>query len=176
MLVEVYSDGSATTGDKPGGFAFVICVGGVKVAEGSGHLQKATNNVAEITAAIAGLEYVSTHDLPGVGGESGVPEITLVSDSKLVLGYASGEYQCKAMHLLPLMLKLRKLYKNLSATTRWVRGHTGDEHNERCDVLAKSARESDPNSVGGREANSDDEVASTSHDALRQARHQATNS
>lgn len=171
MLVEVYSDGSATTGDKPGGFAFVVCVGGVKVAEGSGHLPKATNNVAEITAAIAGLEYVSTHDLSGVDNESSVSEVVLVSDSKLVLGYASGEYQCKAMHLLPLMLKLRKLYRQLNATTRWVRGHTGDEHNERCDVLAKSARESTPQPTGDRATDKDDEVATKSNYFIGKSRH-----
>jgi ribonuclease HI len=141
MVLEVYSDGSATTGDKPGGYGFVICVGKVKVAEGSGHLPKATNNVAEITAAIAGLEYISTHDIAGVDGTAEEPSVVLVSDSKLVLGYASGEYQCKAMHLLPLCLKLRKLYRRLGATTRWVKGHAGEEFNERCDVLAKAARE-----------------------------------
>jgi ribonuclease HI len=169
MLVEVFSDGSATTGDKPGGFAFVICVGGIKVAEGSGHLAKATNNVAEIAAAIAGLEYVSTHDLPGVGGVDSVPEVTLVSDSKLVLGYASGEYQCKAMHLLPLMLKLRKLYRSLNAKTRWVKGHAGDEHNERCDVLAKAAREATPDPAADSHMLGDEKVGKKPHDPAGKA-------
>ena len=169
MLVEVFSDGSATTGDKPGGFAFVICVGGVKVAEGSGHIPKATNNVAEITAAISGLEYVTTHDLAGVDGNSPL-NVVLVSDSKLVLGYASGEYQCKAMHLLPLMLKLKKLYRNLNAETRWVRGHTGDEHNERCDVLAKAAREAGPVQPGNNGQDSDDQASPSLNKAVRALR------
>ena len=164
MLIEVYADGSATTADLPGGWAFVICVQGVKVAEGSGHLPKATNNVAELTAAISGLEYVATHDLPGVAGGDGETNIVLVSDSQLTLHFADGTWQCKKPHLLPCYLKLRGLYKKLNAGTRWVRGHTGDEQNERCDVLAKAARElllqhptqdrhdpqpSDPNSTTG---------------------------
>jgi ribonuclease HI len=163
MLLEVFSDGSATTGDKPGGYGFVICISGVKVAEGSGHIPKATNNVAEITAAIAGLEYISTHDIPGVGELDTVLEIVLVSDSKLVLGYATGEYQCKAMHLLPLMLRLRKVYRQLNATTRWVRGHTGDEHNERCDVLAKAAREQVAGKSGNNKEDPDDQGAEESN-------------
>lgn len=146
MLLEIYSDGSATTGDKPGGYGFVVCVEGIKVAEGSGHIPKATNNVAELTAAISGLEYVATHDIPGMDGIHTELNVVLVSDSKLVLGYATGEYQCRKPHLLPLMLKLRKLYRNLNATTRWVKGHSGDEYNERCDVLAKAAREACPGS------------------------------
>ena|ERR1700677_4023047 len=156
MLIEVYSDGSATTADKPGGYGFVICVEGVKVAEGSGHLPSATNNVAEITAAIAGLEYVGTHDLPGTDVQSTVRRIVLVSDSQLVLGYANGDYQCRKPHLLTIFLQLRKLYRQLNAETRWVRGHTGDEHNERCDVLAKAAREADPNAAVGIKADRDD--------------------
>ena len=147
MLVEVYSDGSATTKDLPGGYAFVICVEKIKVAEGSGSLPKATNNIAEITAAISGLEYIATHDLPGVDETC---EVTLVSDSKLVLGYADGSYTCRALHLLPLMLRLRKVYRQLNATTRWERGHQGEPNNERCDELAKAAREQ------CREENSDD--------------------
>ena len=117
MLIEVYSDGSGTTDEKPGGYGFVICVNRVKVAEGSGHLPKATNNVAELTAAISGLEYVTTHDLPGVDAVSSAEcsaaeGIVLISDSQLVLKFASGEYQCRKPHLLPLMLKLRKLYRS----------------------------------------------------------------
>jgi ribonuclease HI len=140
MLIEVYSDGSGTTGDLPGGYGYVVCVNGIKVAEGSGHLPKATNNVAELTAAISGLEYAASHDLAGVDGSCSDINVVLVSDSQLVLGYASGAYQCRKPHLLPLMLQLRKVYRQLGATTRWVKGHNGDPNNERCDVLAKSAR------------------------------------
>ena len=166
MLIEVYSDGSATTSDKPGGYGFVICLNGIKVAEGSGHLPKASNNFAEITGAIAGLEYILNTDIPGVDGEcsGGTVQgfrVTLVSDSKLVLGYANGSYQCRARHLLPLMLKLRKLYRQLNAETRWVRGHAGDEQNEACDRLAKSARETPPGG-GSKEADTDGEVPSQS--------------
>jgi ribonuclease HI len=152
MLVEIYTDGSATTADKPGGYAFVICVDGVKVVEGSAGISKATNNVAEVKAAIAGLTYVATHDIPGCGfsadGESDSKDvqghgadIVLISDSQLTLKWATGEYQCKKWHLVPHVIELRKLYRQLNVTTRWVKGHNGDEHNETCDTLAKSARE-----------------------------------
>jgi ribonuclease HI len=150
--VEVYSDGSATTGDKPGGWAFVLCVDGVKVAEGSGYLSKSTNNVAEITAALRGLDYVATTDIPGcIVREDGTGDvqddkadgarIVLVSDSQLTLKWATGEYNCKKWHLIPLVIQLRKLTQKLSVETRWVKGHSGNEHNERCDKLANAARE-----------------------------------
>lgn len=150
MIFEVYSDGSATTADKPGGYAFVICLDGVKIGEGSGHLPKATNNVAEVTAAICGLEaLMATKEFQqnNAGPNPAVQQqVVLVSDSQLVLGYASGQYQCRKYHLLPLYLKLRKLYGALGAETKWVKGHSGEEHNERCDVLAKTARATGQNS------------------------------
>jgi ribonuclease HI len=139
MHVEVYCDGSATTGDQPGGWAFVILVDGNKITEGSGHLAKATNNVAELTAAIRGLEHVLNS--PSL---SGAVSITLVSDSQLVLKYANGQYQCRKYHLVPLYCKLRQLHDKLKVTTRWVKGHSGEEHNERCDALAKAARSAVP--------------------------------
>lgn len=163
MLIEVYSDGSGTTGDQPGGWAFVICVDGVKVAEGSGSLSKATNNVAEVTAASEGLRHVATTDIPGyvqcnshavddasdkADVRENEPRIVLISDSQLTLRWATGEFKCKKPHLVPYIIELRKLLNQLNATTKWVKGHNGNEHNERCDYLAgvaRFAKISDPN-------------------------------
>lgn len=133
MQVEVWTDGSATTANSPGGWAYVILVDGAKVHEGSGGLQKCTNNVAELTAALEGLKYATTQ-------YPDAEEITLVSDSMLVLNYTNGTWRCKKYHLALLHSDLRFLYENFGLKTRWVRGHTGVEHNERCDVLAKAER------------------------------------
>jgi ribonuclease HI len=136
MKIEVFTDGSATTADKPGGWAFVILVDGVKYQEGFGHLAKATNNVAELTAGVEGLRHVA-----GDPFLCSAEEITLISDSQLVLHFADNTWQCKKFHLVSLTIELRKLYSSLKANTRWVKGHSGDPNNERCDELAKAARE-----------------------------------
>jgi ribonuclease HI len=132
MKIEVWSDGSATTSDSPGGWAFVVLVDGAKVHESSGGLQSCTNNVAELTAALEGLKYATTN-YP-------TEEIELVSDSMLVLNYTNGKWQCKKLHLAMLHANLRKIYTTHRVSTRWVRGHAGIEHNERCDELAKAER------------------------------------
>jgi ribonuclease HI len=152
VIIEVYTDGSGTDGSSNGGWGFVICVDGVKVAEGSGSILRATNNVAEVTAAIRGLEYIAGSDVSGIdvgsretagdnASEQDKPRILLVSDSQLTLKWATGEYNCKKWHLIPHVIKLRGLVRKLEATTRWVKGHNGNEHNERCDVLAGQARQ-----------------------------------
>ena len=139
MIINVYSDGSGNTFDSDGGYGYHILLDGVLLEKGSGYVTKATNNTMELQGAISGLEaakkYINANQLQDVN-------VILISDSQLVLGYASGRYQCKAMHLLPLYIELRKLYKELNVETRWVKGHSGDVNNEACDKLAKAARES----------------------------------
>lgn len=136
--IEIYSDGSGNTFESDGGYGFVIVQNGKVIDEGSNYISSATNNVAELLGAINGLENVKRRRDSGLFNSA---EITLVSDSQLVLGYASGRYQCKALHLTQLYIRLRQLYKELNAEVRWVKGHSGDEHNEKCDQLAKAARE-----------------------------------
>lgn len=136
MKIEVYCDGSSSgNATGPGGWGYIVLVDGAKLSEGSGHLSKTTNNIAELTAAIEGLQYVASN--PALAGG----ETWLISDSQLVLRYATGEYKCRKFHLVPLYIKLRKLYGDLKAQTRWVKGHAGDTYNEACDILAKAAKD-----------------------------------
>lgn len=138
MIIEIYSDGSSngqTLKQDCGGWAFVVIVDGVKVHEGSGGTNTSTNNTMELQAAVEGLKYVAANPA-WVGAQ-----VSLVADSQLVLNYANGTYRCRKLHLAMLHSNLTRLYKQLNATTRWVRGHTGDKYNEECDVLAKAQRE-----------------------------------
>lgn len=139
MKIEVYSDGSATIASKPGGYGWVIVVEGEKKAEGSGHMSAATNNDAELEAAIQGLAAVLKMRL-----EHRFPieahEITLVTDSEIIINWATGRYRFKQAHKRHKYDQLMFLVNKLDVKTRWVEGHTGDEHNERCDYLANVAR------------------------------------
>ncbi len=142
MKVEVYADGSGNTFNSDGGYGWRLVIDGTLHSEGSGYLPSATNNVAEITAAIEGLKAAATYLSNNAVQCPGPHQVELVSDSQLVLGYANGAYRCKALHLTQLYIQLRKVYGDVKASTRWVKGHSGDEHNEGCDKLAKAARES----------------------------------
>ena len=136
--LEIYCDGSSEgNATGCGGYGYVIVLDGEELASGSDHLAQATNNSAELAAAVKGC-----HAALGLISlmEKKPDEVSLVSDSKLVLGYADGSYKCKALHLAPLCIELRKAYSLLKAKTRWVRGHNGDKYNEQCDKLAKAAK------------------------------------
>ena len=141
MQIEVYSDGSATTSKNAGGWGSVIVVDGIKHKELSGHIPSATNNDAELLASVMGLEYVYEAIINGIlpiltSGDT----VTLISDSEIILNWANGKYRFKQVDKLPVYDRLMASVKALKVKTKWVRGHSGNVNNERCDRLANLAR------------------------------------
>lgn len=137
MKIDVYSDGSATTKDKPGGYGWVIVINGRFHSEGSGSLPFATNNDMELEGAIMGLANV--YKL--CTGTGPIPlnidtQVTLVSDSEIVLGWLTGRYRFKQTAKNNKYESLMRLKRTMNVQARWVEGHTGDQWNERCDTLA----------------------------------------
>ena len=68
-----------------------------EVAEGLG---ETTNNVAEYTAVILGLERAA---------ELEVNDVIVRSDSQLLVNQLTGRYRVKSPHLLPLHRRVREL-------------------------------------------------------------------
>ena len=139
MKIEVYADGSATTADKPGGYGFVIVVDGQKHSEGSGQMLTASNNDAELEAAIQGLASTLKEFKNQIDTEPNL-EVTLISDSRIILGWTNGTHRFKQKNKINKFDQLQFLVKRMKVKTRWVRGHSGDPNNERCDKLANDAR------------------------------------
>ena len=135
MKVEVYSDGSGTTAKTPAGYGFVVVIDGVNSYEGSGHLETGTNNDAELQGAIEGLDSLHYHFEP-----EELTEVWLVSDSEIILGWADGTRAFLQENKIVKYQQLRNMMAEFNAKTRWVPGHKGEEHNERCDKLANAAR------------------------------------
>jgi ribonuclease HI len=136
-----YTDGACAP-SNPGPAAWgavVIAPDGGEVAAHSGFIGHGTNQIAEITAAIEGLSRTPEG-----------AEVELVSDSQYVLkgmtewragwerkGYRNSKGEPVAN--LPLWKRLFALADKRRVTTRWVRGHNGDYHNEQADQLAVAA-------------------------------------
>jgi ribonuclease HI len=87
----------------------------------------------EIEGAIQGLEA-----LIKLGLHEGPELCELVSDSRYVLGIASGGYV--PTKNLELVGRLKWLAVHAGVRFRWVRGHQGEVHNETCDRLAKQGK------------------------------------
>lgn len=139
-IIEIYTDGSATREHMPGGWAFRIVANDSRiVAERCGHLEQASNNDAELEAAVRGLSFMK-ESYDKANRNPLEDEIFLVSDSQLVLGWATGKYRVKQTRKVELVQTLMHLMNLLSVQAKWIRGHSGNPHNGRCDKLAKRAR------------------------------------
>lgn len=143
--VEMYTDGAARGNPNgPGGYGVVIIYTG---ADGKKHKKelskgyaKTTNNRMELMAAIVGLESLTEPC-----------NVTLHSDSQYLVkafndnwisgwvknGWKNSQKQpVKNIDLWKRLLKAKEMH---NVRFVWVKGHDGDEYNERCDYLATSA-------------------------------------
>ena len=134
----IYTDGGCDPNPGPGGWGALILRGN-KQQELSGCHPDSTNNRMELTAAINALRSLS---------ESSV--VTLYTDSQYV---QKGIEEWMPKWLAKnwrgsngpvanqdLWKELLSASKSHSITWRWIRGHTGNLHNERVDWLSKEAR------------------------------------
>ena len=143
--VTIYTDGAARGNpDGPGGYGAVLqftdSKGVLHEKELSAGYKKTTNNRMELMAAIAGLEALTKPC-----------EVDLHSDSKYLVdafnqhwidswlkkGWKRGKNEpVKNIDLWKRLLKAMEQHK---VTFIWVKGHAGEEINERCDKLATTA-------------------------------------
>ena len=126
--VVVYTDGAARGNPGPAGAGAVVATrDGEILAEIAEPLGDTTNNVAEYTAAIRGLERAAA---------LGATRVELRTDSQLLVHQLSGRYRVKAPHLQPLFARVRELAASFERV-RFV--HVPREMNTHADRLANVA-------------------------------------
>lgn len=135
--VTVYTDGGSLGNPGPGGYGAVIMYEG-KIIELSGGFRLTTNNRMELTGAIVALQNLPVKEKP----------VTLYTDSSYVVnGITKGwAKKWRANNWIKSDKKpainpdlwgvLLDLVEVLDITFMWVKGHAGNEYNERCDRLA----------------------------------------
>ena len=119
-------DGAARGNPGDAGFGVLFERDG-ETTEVLGFLGRATNNVAEYAALVAALT---------LAGRLGVRRLDLYSDSQLLVRQLSGDYRVKAVHLVPLFLKVLALKR---AIPQLKVGHVPRGENARADGLANRA-------------------------------------
>ncbi len=96
-VYELYTDGAAKGNPGSAGIGFVIKKDGFTIEEQSKHIGNTTNNVAEYTALIEGLQRLK---------ELGVSNIRVFSDSELMVKQIKGDYSVKSNNLKKLYDKV----------------------------------------------------------------------
>ncbi len=112
--VLIYADGGSRGNPGPAGYGAVVFAadGATVLAERAAYLGRATNNVAEYSGLIAGLE--AARDL-------GADQIAVRMDSRLVVEQLSGRWQVKHPDMKPLAAKASDLLRSFRTfTLTWV--------------------------------------------------------
>ncbi len=139
--IVIYADGGSINNPGPGGYGVVILENGSR-RELSGGFRFTTNNRMELMGCIVGLKAL---------GEGPVKPVTIYTDSRYVAegisrGWArrwkkngwmrDARHRAENIDLWSVLLDLCERY---GARFIWLKGHSGNRENERCDVLAKQA-------------------------------------
>lgn len=128
MSVKLFTDGGARGNPGPAAYGYVIeGEDGTVLAAHGEKIGVATNNVAEYSALIAGLEKAL---------ELGERDVTVVSDSELLVKQMNGEYRVKNEALRELSLRAAGLARQIGSV-RYT--HVRRHHNELADSLVNQA-------------------------------------
>lgn len=139
-MLKIWTDGSCLGNPGPGGWAFVA-TDGVHMAERSGAEENTTNNRMELMAVLRAITAAARHN-----------EIEIHTDSQYVKNgmqswiknWRKNNWRTadkKPVKNQDLWQKLDDAASKIKIHWVWVRGHNGEELNERCDELARGAAE-----------------------------------
>ena len=133
----IYTDGAAKGNPGNGGYG-VVLISGKHRKEISEGFRLTTNNRMELLAVIIGLESL----------KSKKESVTVYSDSKYVVdavnkkwvfGWEKKNFNKKKNP--DLWIRFLKIFKKHNVIFIWIKGHSENIENERCDQLAVSAAE-----------------------------------
>ncbi|MBO7656419.1 MAG: ribonuclease HI [Alphaproteobacteria bacterium] len=139
-MLKIWTDGSCLGNPGPGGWAFVA-TDGKNIAHRSGGEASTTNNRMELMAVIRAITAAHRHS-----------EVEIHTDSQYVKNgmqtwiknWRKNNWRTadkKPVKNQDLWQKLDELANNTKIHWVWVRGHNGEEFNEMCDELARTAAE-----------------------------------
>ena len=128
MKARLSTDGGARGNPGPAAFGYVLEAEDGTVLDARGEaIGVATNNVAEYSALVAGLEKAA---------ELGVTELEVVSDSELLVKQMTGEYLVKNETLAELNEEAERLARRVGRVRYTA---VRREHNELADRLVNEA-------------------------------------
>jgi ribonuclease HI len=128
VKAKLFTDGGSRGNPGPAAYAYVLEAEDGTVLDARGEtIGVATNNVAEYSALVAGLERAA---------ELRVTELEIVSDSELLVKQMRGEYRVKNPALQDLFLDASRLARAIRRVTYTA---VRREHNELADSLVNEA-------------------------------------
>lgn len=123
----IFTDGASSGNPGPSGIGVVLRFGEHE-KEISEYIGRATNNIAELKAIQAGLQALKNTDLP----------IRIFTDSNYAHGILARGWKIRTnREMVESIKQLMAKFKDVKIVK--IKGHAGEEGNERADFLATSA-------------------------------------
>jgi ribonuclease HI len=133
--VTVYTDGASRGNPGPGGYG-IILMSGHHRKELSQGFRLTTNNRMELLSVIVALEVLKVpHSIVTVYSDSKYVVDSI--EKKWVFGWEKKNFSGKKN--ADLWMRFLRIYPKHRVRFHWVRGHSDNPYNERCDELAVSA-------------------------------------
>lgn len=135
--VEVWTDGACSGNPGPGGWGAILTYNGVE-KELSGGEQLTTNNRMELMAAIAALEALKRPCTVALHTDS---QYLRQGITGWIHGWKKNGWKTadkKPVKNAELWQRLETALGRHKIEWKWVKGHAGDEMNERADALARA--------------------------------------
>ena len=139
-MLKIWTDGSCLGNPGPGGWAFVA-TDDKNIAERTGGECNTTNNRMELMAVIRALVAAHRHDAVEIHTDSQYVKNGMQTWMK---NWKKNNWRTadkKPVKNQDLWQKLDELTQNIKIHWVWVKGHAGEEFNERCDELARTSAE-----------------------------------
>ena len=137
MKISIYTDGACSGNPGIGGWGVVILIPRENPVHLNGGSNNTTNNQMELTATIEGLQYFKESK-----------QILIITDSKYVIngieswiknwkknGWKTASK--KPVKNKDLWEKLDKEITKHAIEWQWIKGHAGNDNNEKADYLAR---------------------------------------
>ncbi len=133
--VTIFTDGAARGNPGPGGYGVVLISGPYRKEMAQG-FKLTTNNRMELLAVIVALETLKKVN----------SKVTIFTDSKYVADAVEKKWvfswektRFKNKKNADLWLRFLKIYRQHHVKFHWIKGHSNNKENERCDHLAVQA-------------------------------------
>ena len=138
MTIKIYTDGACSGNPGIGGWGVVILSDNNNPVFLNGGMQDTTNNQMELQATIQALKYFNK-----------AKSLTLYTDSKYVkdgiqtwiIKWKQNGWKTstkKPVKNKKLWVQLDLLICKHEINWKWIKGHSGNENNEKADILARS--------------------------------------
>ena len=141
-VVTIYTDGACSPNPGVGGWGAVLISNRHNLRkEISGSASASTNNRMEMTAAIKALQLLKKSCIVELFTDSSYLQNAF--EKKWLNNWQNNGWQSKAKKVVAnkdLWLQLLELSQKHEVSWHWIKAHSGNTENDRCDELAVLAR------------------------------------